>query len=52
MNLPYVIFDTNIWIYLLEGRDELIALKTKIAKKQVIPVLTAPKNLILYNETL
>ena len=40
MNGRYVIFDTNIWIYLLEGREELIALKTKIAKKQVIPVLT------------
>ncbi|OQY56854.1 MAG: hypothetical protein DRR08_32420 [Candidatus Parabeggiatoa sp. nov. 2] len=36
----YVIFDTNIWIYLLEGRQELIKLKTQIAQGNIIPVLT------------
>jgi len=36
----YVIFDTNVWIYLLEGRSELTALKKQIAQKQIIPILT------------
>ncbi|EDN67806.1 PilT-like protein [Beggiatoa sp. PS] len=36
----YVIFDTNIWIYLLEGRSELTTLKNQIAQKQIIPILT------------
>jgi len=34
------IFDTNIWIYLLEGREEISNLKMKISKKQISPVLT------------
>lgn len=34
------IFDTNIWIYLLEGREELKILKKKIKKGQVVPILT------------
>lgn len=34
------IFDTNIWIYLLEGREEIKILKKKIKKTQVIPILT------------
>jgi len=33
------IFDTNIWIYLLEGRIELIDLKDQIEKGKIIPVL-------------
>jgi predicted nucleic acid-binding protein len=36
----YVLCDTNIWIYLLEGRQELIKLKTQIAQRNIIPVLT------------
>ena len=36
----YVISDTNVWIYLLEGRSELTALKKQIAQKQIIPILT------------
>ncbi len=35
-----VIFDTNIWIYLLEGRSELINLKNEIAQGKLVPVLT------------
>lgn len=34
------IFDTNIWIYLLEGREEIKILKKKIKKTQVVPILT------------
>ena len=34
------IFDTNIWIYLLEGREEISDLKIKIRDQQVSPVLT------------
>lgn len=34
------IFDTNIWIYLLEGREEVKVLKKKIKKAQVVPILT------------
>lgn len=34
------IFDTNIWIYLLEGREEVKDLKKKIKKGQVVPILT------------
>jgi len=32
--------DTNIWIYLLEGRAENSDLKIKIKDQQVSPVLT------------
>ncbi|TGO03496.1 hypothetical protein PN36_05465 [Candidatus Thiomargarita nelsonii] len=38
--MRFVIFDTNIWIYLLEGRSELSNLKTEIAQGKVLPVLT------------
>jgi predicted nucleic acid-binding protein len=38
--MGYVIFDTNIWIYLLEGRLELTNLKTQIAQGKLIPALT------------
>ncbi len=34
------IFDTNVWIYLLEGREEVTNLKMKISEEQVSPVLT------------
>lgn len=34
------ILDTNIWIYLLEGRAEINDLKIKIKNQQVSPVLT------------
>ena len=36
----HAIFDTNIWIYLLEGRSELTTLKNKLVQKQIIPILT------------
>ncbi|MDM8558524.1 type II toxin-antitoxin system VapC family toxin [Candidatus Parabeggiatoa sp. HSG14] len=38
--MRFVIFDTNIWIYLLEGRRELANLKIQIAQGKLIPVLT------------
>ncbi len=38
--MRFVIFDTNIWIYLFEGRQELINLKIQIAQKEIVPVLT------------
>ncbi|OAD23862.1 protein containing PilT protein [Candidatus Thiomargarita nelsonii] len=38
--MRFVIFDTNIWIYLLEGRLELTNLKTQIAQGKLVPVLT------------
>jgi len=38
--LSSVILDTNIWIYLLEGRLELSHLKTEIAQGKLTPVLT------------
>ncbi len=34
------IVDTNVWIYLFEGRQELLALKNEIANQIIIPVLT------------
>jgi predicted nucleic acid-binding protein len=34
------IVDTNVWIYLFEGRQELLALKNDIANQIIIPVLT------------
>ena len=34
------IVDTNVWIYLFEGRQELLALKNEIANQTIIPVLT------------
>jgi len=34
------IVDTNVWIYLFEGRQELLALKNDIANQTIIPVLT------------
>lgn len=34
------IFDTNIWIYLFEGREEVKVLMKKIKKTQVVPILT------------
>lgn len=34
------IVDTNIWIYLFEGRQELLALKNDIACQIIIPILT------------
>ncbi|MDM8566669.1 type II toxin-antitoxin system VapC family toxin [Candidatus Halobeggiatoa sp. HSG11] len=43
-----VIFDTNIWIYLLEGRTELTYLKKQIAQEKIIPVL----NPIVFAEVL
>jgi len=38
--MRFVIFDTNIWIDLLEGRKELINLKNQIAQREVVPILT------------
>jgi predicted nucleic acid-binding protein len=38
--MRFVIIDTNIWIYLLEGRPELTRLKTDIAQGKIVPVLT------------
>ncbi len=38
--MRFVIFDTNIWIYLLEDRSELTNLKTRIAEGKCIPILT------------
>ncbi|MDU9050754.1 MAG: type II toxin-antitoxin system VapC family toxin [Candidatus Electrothrix sp. Rat3] len=38
--MPSVIFDTNIWIYLLEGRSALADLKAQVACGEVVPVLT------------
>ncbi len=38
--MRYVILDTNIWIYLLEGKSELNNLKIAIAQEKVVPVLT------------
>ncbi len=38
--MRYVIFDTNIWIYLLEGRSEIIKLRDDVAQRNIIPVLT------------
>jgi len=40
MNRMEYIVDTNIWIYLLEGREEVKILKKKIKKAQVVPILT------------
>ena len=34
------IFDTNIWIYILEGKEEVNDLKIKIKNRQVVPILT------------
>lgn len=34
------IVDTNVWIYLFEGRQELLALKDDISNQIIIPVLT------------
>jgi len=34
------IFDTNIWIYLLEGRSEIIKLRNQIVQRNIVPVLT------------
>ncbi len=34
------IFDTNIWIYLLEDRKEISDLKRKVSQKEIRPVLT------------
>jgi predicted nucleic acid-binding protein len=34
------IFDTNIWIYILEGKEEVNDLKIKVKKGQVVPILT------------
>jgi len=34
------IVDTNVWIYLFEGRQELLALKNDISNQIIIPVLT------------
>ncbi len=34
------IIDTNVWIYLFEGRQELLALKNDITNQIIIPVLT------------
>ena len=42
-----VIFDTNIWIDWLEGRKELLTLKT-CAQREVVPVLT----LVVFAEVL
>jgi len=39
--MRHFIFDTNIWIYLLEGRSEIIKLRNQIAQRNIIPVLTA-----------
>jgi predicted nucleic acid-binding protein len=35
------IIDTNIWIYLFEGRQELLGLKKDITNQTIIPVLTS-----------
>ncbi len=40
INKMEYIVDTNIWIYLLEGREEIKALNEKVKKAQIIPVLT------------
>lgn len=36
----HYIIDANIWIYLLEGRQELLTLKHDIENQAIIPVLT------------
>ncbi|MDM8548371.1 PIN domain-containing protein [Candidatus Venteria ishoeyi] len=43
-----IILDTNIWIYLLEGRHELNNLKAQIAQEKLIPVL----NQVVFAEVL
>ena len=40
MNKMEYIIDTNIWIYLLEGREEVKFFNEKIKKAQVVPILT------------
>jgi predicted nucleic acid-binding protein len=42
------IFDTNIWIYLFQGRNELLPLKKEILDKRVTPVLVP----VVYAEVL
>lgn len=42
------ILDTNLWIYLFEGRPEIKQIKQKIKLKQLIPVLTP----VIYTEVL
>jgi predicted nucleic acid-binding protein len=38
--MRHAIVDTNIWIYLLEGRKELSRVKTHIAQGDLVPLLT------------
>lgn len=42
------IIDTNIWIYLFEGRKEIETLKNRISLKEVMPMLTP----VVYAEVL
>ena len=38
--MRFAILDTNIWIYLLEGRQEVGGLKRELAENKTVPLLT------------